>query len=73
MDLFLDKTTVVGAGLMGSQIGLVLALGSKRTDLVGRRQESLDKAVENLGSYAIFCLRSPEKTGARSKQDPGCL
>ena len=21
----------------------------------------------------IFCLRSPEKTGARSKQDPGCL
>ena len=52
MDLFLDKTTVVGAGLMGSQIGLVLALGSKRTDLVSRRQESLDKAVKNLGRYA---------------------
>ncbi|MDA0746526.1 MAG: 3-hydroxyacyl-CoA dehydrogenase NAD-binding domain-containing protein [bacterium] len=51
MTLFLDKTTVVGAGLMGSQIGLVLALGSKETILTSRRSESLSRAFENLHRY----------------------
>jgi 3-hydroxybutyryl-CoA dehydrogenase len=45
-DLFLTKTAVVGAGLMGSQIGLVLAAGSRETVLMSRRQESLDRAVK---------------------------
>lgn len=50
--LFLDKSTVVGAGLMGSQIGLVLALGSRETVLMSRRQESLDRAMERIRRYA---------------------
>ena len=72
MDLFLDKTTVVGAGLMGSQIGLVLALGSRETVLISRHQESLDRAVENLGRYARdlhrhdgLCDESPESVLGR--------
>lgn len=52
MDLFLEKSTVVGAGLMGSQIALVLALGSKQTWLIGRRAESLVDARKNLQRYA---------------------
>lgn len=51
-DLFLKKTAVVGAGLMGSQIGLVLALGSWETVLTSRRQESLDRALEAIRRYA---------------------
>lgn len=52
MDLFLGKSTVVGAGLMGGQIALVLALGSRETWLISRRPESLDKARRNLERYA---------------------
>lgn len=52
MDLFLSKSTVVGAGLMGGQIALVLALGSRETWLISRRPESLDKARRNLERYA---------------------
>ena len=47
-----EKTTVVGAGLMGAQIGLVLAMGSKETVLWGRRDESFEKARENLKRYS---------------------
>ena len=52
MDLFLNKSTVVGAGLMGGQIALVLALGSRETWLISRRTESLDNARRNLKRYA---------------------
>lgn len=52
MDLFLSKSTVVGAGLMGGQIAMVLALGSRETWLISRRRESLLKARENLERYA---------------------
>ncbi len=52
MDLFLSKSTVVGAGLMGGQIAMVLALGSRETWLISRRRESLVKARENLERYA---------------------
>ena len=51
-DLFLKKSSVVGAGLMGSQIGLVLAMGSEKTMLLSRRRESLDAAMVNIGRYA---------------------
>ncbi len=51
-ELFLEKSAVIGAGLMGSQIGLVLAMGSRKTFLLSRRQESLDAAVENIRRYA---------------------
>ena len=51
-ELFLEKSAVIGAGLMGSQIGLVLALGSRKTFLLSRRQESLDAAMENIRRYA---------------------
>ena len=52
MDFILEKSTVVGGGLMGSQIVLVLALGSKETVLNSRRQETLDKARTSLERYA---------------------
>ena len=51
MDAFMEKTAVIGAGLMGTQIALVLALGSRRTTIVSRRQESLDKAAQSLARY----------------------
>ena len=41
-DLFLDRTAVIGGGLMGSQITLVLAQGSRETLLVSRTQETLE-------------------------------
>ena len=49
---FLQKSAVVGAGLMGSQIGLVLAMGSKKTMLLSRHQDSLDAAIVNIERYA---------------------
>ncbi len=51
MDVFLKKTTVVGAGLMGGQIALVLALGSRETWLISRRKESLASARRNIERY----------------------
>lgn len=51
-DIFLEKSAVIGAGLMGVQIGLVLALGSRQTVLMSRRQQSLDSALENIRRYA---------------------
>jgi len=50
-DLFLDRTVVIGGGLMGSQITLVLAQGSRETLLVSRTQETLDRAMENIRRY----------------------
>ncbi len=50
-DLFLDRTAVIGGGLMGSQITLVLAQGSRETLLVSRAQETLDRAMENIRRY----------------------
>ena len=50
-DLFLDRTAVIGGGLMGSQITLVLAQGSRETLLVSRTQETLGRAMENIRRY----------------------
>ena len=47
-DLFIDKSAVVGGGLMGSQIALVLALGSRETALMSRRRETLDQAMADI-------------------------
>jgi 3-hydroxyacyl-CoA dehydrogenase len=52
MNPFLQKSTVVGAGLMGGQIGLVLALGSREVVLASRRRESLDRTLANVRRYA---------------------
>lgn len=52
MDLFLPKSAVAGAGLMGGQIGLILALGSRETVLVSRRRESLDRTMDAVRRYA---------------------
>lgn len=51
-ELFLNKSAVAGAGLMGSQISLVLAMGSEKTMLLSRRRETLDAAKNNLKRYA---------------------
>ena len=51
-DSIFEKTTVVGAGLMGGQIGLVMAAGSRETVLMSRRTESLDRALEDVRRYA---------------------
>ncbi|MDP6779119.1 MAG: 3-hydroxyacyl-CoA dehydrogenase NAD-binding domain-containing protein [Candidatus Latescibacteria bacterium] len=51
-DLFLSKTSVVGGGLMGGQIALVLALGSREVALMSRRRETLDRAETSIRRYA---------------------
>ena len=51
-ELFLQKSAVMGGGLMGSQIALVLAMGSEETVLMSRRQETVDNAMENIHRYA---------------------
>ena len=48
----LGKSAVIGAGLMGGQIALVLALGSEETFLMSRRQETLDRALSSIRRYA---------------------
>lgn len=48
----MKKSAVMGGGLMGSQITLVLALGSAETVLMSRRQETLDNAMANIRRYA---------------------
>jgi 3-hydroxybutyryl-CoA dehydrogenase len=44
----IDKVGVIGAGLMGSEIALVCALGGKDVILSDTTQEALDRAVANL-------------------------
>lgn len=45
----LNRIGVVGAGMMGSEIALVMALAGKHVRLTDRDQASLDKAIGNLG------------------------
>ncbi|MGD9536158.1 MAG: 3-hydroxyacyl-CoA dehydrogenase family protein [Alphaproteobacteria bacterium] len=45
----LNRIGVVGAGMMGSEIALVMALAGKQVWLTDRDQASLDKAMSNLG------------------------
>ena len=66
-DLFLAKTAVVGGGLMGSQITLVLALGSSETVLTSRRQETLDDAMDNICRYAEDLQRHGQLRGETAK------
>ena len=68
----LDRSAVIGAGLMGSQIGLVLAMGSRETVLMSRTEKSLNRALERLSRYADDLNRhgllpggSPEATLAK--------
>lgn len=67
-DLFLNKTAVMGGGLMGSQIALVLALGSKETVLMSRRQETLDRAMENINRYATDLERNDLLRGEKAAE-----
>ncbi len=67
-DFFLEKTAVVGAGLMGSQTALVLALGSRETWLISRRQQTLDRAFENLRRYARD-LHRHNRLGGETPED----
>jgi len=67
-DLFLNKTAVMGGGLMGSQITLVLALGSKETVLMSRRQETLDRAMENINRYAADLERNDLLRGEKAAE-----
>ncbi|MSO69574.1 MAG: 3-hydroxyacyl-CoA dehydrogenase family protein [Alphaproteobacteria bacterium] len=46
----LTKIGVVGAGMMGSEIALVMALAGKHVRLTDRDQASLDRAMANLGA-----------------------
>jgi 3-hydroxybutyryl-CoA dehydrogenase len=48
----LRKSTVIGAGLMGSQISLILAMGSQEIALMSRSRDSLDRAISNIERYA---------------------
>ena len=61
--LFLKKSAVMGGGLMGSQITLVLALGSSETVLMSRRQETLDRALSNIRRYAGDLARHGQLRG----------
>jgi 3-hydroxybutyryl-CoA dehydrogenase len=63
MPFILEKSTVVGGGLMGSQIALVLALGSKEVVLNSRRQETLDKAQASLERYVQDLARHDGLSG----------
>ena len=63
MPFILEKSTVVGGGLMGSQIALVLALGSKEVVLNSRRQETLDKARVSLERYVQDLARHDGLSG----------
>lgn len=47
----LDRSAVVGAGLMGTQIGLALVMGSRETVLMSRHQETLDRAMARIRRY----------------------
>ena len=62
-DLFLKKSAVMGGGLMGSQITLVLALGSVETVLMSRKQETVDKAMDNIRRYAADLERHDQLRG----------
>ena len=53
----LNRTAVIGAGLMGGQIGLVLALGSRETVLMSRKRETLERTLENINRYAADLQR----------------
>ena len=46
----LMKIGVVGAGMMGSEIALVMALAGKHVRLTDRDQPALDRAMSNLGT-----------------------
>jgi 3-hydroxybutyryl-CoA dehydrogenase len=47
----LNKTAVIGAGLMGTQIGVVLARGSRIVCLMSRHESTLQRAERDSRSY----------------------
>jgi 3-hydroxyacyl-CoA dehydrogenase len=48
----LRKSAVIGAGLMGGQIALVLATGSRETFLMDIRQEATERTLKDIHRYA---------------------
>lgn len=63
----LDKSAVIGAGLMGSQIGVVLAKRSRIVFLMSRQRKTLQRAmqdarsyVEQLCQYGLLCGEDPD-------------
>jgi 3-hydroxybutyryl-CoA dehydrogenase len=64
----LKKAVVVGSGLMGSQIALVLAAGSRELTLMDVRKEALDRTLGNIRRYLEDLERYGLLTGV-SKQE----
>jgi len=62
----LGKSAVIGAGLMGGQISVVLAMSSEETVLMSRHQETLDRALRNIHRYVDTLHRH-----SLLKGDPG--
>ena len=55
---------VLGSGTMGAQIALSLALGGARTNLWGRREESLANAAERIQAAGAFLAEQGLDEGA---------
>ena len=66
--LFLEETAVIGGGLMGAQIALVLALGSKSVHLMSRRRKTLDRAEASIRRYCDD-LHRHDRLGGDSPAD----
>jgi 3-hydroxybutyryl-CoA dehydrogenase len=59
------RVAVVGAGLMGTQIGCEYALGGHEATLVARRAELVSRRVDQaLAAVELYDLRAPEETAA---------
>ena len=63
----LSKTAVIGAGLMGGQIALVLATGSKETYLMSRTERTIENTMKNIYHY----LQDLQRHGLLQGAAPG--
>ena len=62
----LDKSTVIGAGLMGTQIGIVMSKQSRVVVLMSRHRDTLQRARRNAAIY----LHHLHQHGHLDGQDP---
>ena len=62
----MDKSAVVGAGLMGTQIGVVLLKRSRVVVLMSRHRDTLQRARRNAATY----LRQLHQYGLLNGEDP---
>jgi len=73
----LDKSAVIGAGLMGTQIGVVLAKASRIVYLMSRHQRTLQRAerdsrsyLEQLSRHGLLRGSNPETLMKRIRTTP---